>query len=134
MVSARRRTFTWSKPVVPTSAIGPRDDTTTIPPLKCDECTVELKDDVWARWLAWDPVRMARARPDTVAGLRAVYIDSGTKDEYYLDLGAEAFRRECEAAGVADVRFELFEGKHGGIDYRYPIALGWLAERLARVT
>ena len=47
MVSARRRTFTWSKPVVPTSAIGPRDDTTTIPPLKCDECAVELKGDVW---------------------------------------------------------------------------------------
>ncbi len=77
-----------------------------------------------------DPVRMARARPDVVAGLRAVYIDAGTRDEFFLDLGAEAFRRECETAGVPELRFELFDAKHGGIDYRYPIALAWLAERL----
>jgi S-formylglutathione hydrolase FrmB len=100
--------------------------------LPFDPRTGEVRDEVWVRWLAWDPVRLARARREALAGLRAVYIDSGTKDEYYLDLGAEAFRRECEAAGVDDVRFELFDGSHGGIDYRYSIALGWLAERLAR--
>ncbi len=47
MISARRCTFTWPKPVVSTSAIGPRDDTATIPPLNCDECAVELTGDVW---------------------------------------------------------------------------------------
>jgi hypothetical protein len=30
------------------------------------------------------------------------------------------------------VYFELFEASHMGIDYRYPMALAWLAERLAR--
>jgi hypothetical protein len=37
-----------------------------------------------------------------------------------------------EAAGVADdsVYFELFDAGHGGIEYRYPLALAWLAERL----
>jgi hypothetical protein len=36
-------------------------------------------------------------------------------------------------AGVPDdvIHFELFDGKHGGIDYRYPLSLAWLAERLA---
>jgi hypothetical protein len=29
------------------------------------------------------------------------------------------------------VRFELFDGKHGGIEWRYPEAVGWLARRLA---
>jgi hypothetical protein len=29
------------------------------------------------------------------------------------------------------VRFELFEGKHGAIEYRYPLALRYLAERLS---
>ena len=48
--------------------------------------------------------------------------------------GAQAFRAELAAAGVPDERihFELFEGSHGGIDHRYPVALRWLAERLAR--
>ena len=35
---------------------------------------------------------------------------------------------------VADdrIHFELFEATHAAIDYRYPIALSWLAHRLAR--
>jgi S-formylglutathione hydrolase FrmB len=92
--------------------------------------TGELDEGVWAEWLEWDPVRLARKRRDAVAGLRAVWIDSGRSDEFYLDLGAEAFHREVVAAGVGEVHFELFEGKHGGIDWRYPQSLAWLADRL----
>jgi S-formylglutathione hydrolase FrmB len=98
--------------------------------LPFDVATGELDEIVWAEWLEWDPVRMARKRRDAVAGLRAVWIDSGTRDEFYLDLGAEAFHREVAAAGVRDVHFELFDAKHGGIEYRYPLSLAWLAERL----
>jgi dienelactone hydrolase len=86
---------------------------------------------VWERWLAWDPVRMVADRADALRSLKAIYIDAGKGDEWYLDLGAEAFRRELEEIGVTDVFFELFEGKHGGIEYRYPLALKYLAERLS---
>ncbi len=92
--------------------------------------TGRLRDEVWERWLAWDPVRMAPRRADALRGLRAVYLDAGSRDEFFLDLGAEAFRRELAGLGVADVRFELFDAKHGGIEYRYPLALRYLAERL----
>jgi len=97
--------------------------------------TGALVPDVWARWLEWDPVRMA-AKPDHAAALRSmkgIWIDAGTRDEYYLDLGATAFRRAVGAAGVSDsnVYFELFDGRHGGIEYRYPLSLAWLCERLA---
>ena len=90
--------------------------------------------DVWDRWLAKDPVVMAR-QPQYAAALRslrAVWIDAGRQDEYYLDLGALAFRRAAEGAGVADQRvfFELFDGKHGGIEYRYPLAVAWLCRQL----
>ena len=93
--------------------------------------TGRLVPEVWERWLAWDPVRMASRHADALRSLRAVYIDAGTRDEYLLDLGAEAFRRELEAIGVTDVFFELFEAGHGAIEYRYPISLRYLAERLA---
>jgi hypothetical protein len=98
--------------------------------LPYDTETGELRPEIWERWLRWDPVRMARERPDSLRGLRAIYIDAGTRDEYYLDLGAQAFKRELERLGVADVYFELFDAKHGGIEYRYPLALEYLAERL----
>lgn len=29
------------------------------------------------------------------------------------------------------IRFELFEGTHMGIDYRYPMALAWLCRQMA---
>ena len=106
------------------------DDDGTIQ-LPFDTDTAELIPDVWERWLAWDPVRMVPKHADTLRGMRAIYIDAGTRDEWYLDLGAEAFRRALAGIGVTDVSFELFDARHGGIEYRYPLALKYLAERLS---
>ena len=33
--------------------------------------------------------------------------------------------------GVTDVSFELFDATHMGIEYRYPLGLRYLAERLS---
>lgn len=93
--------------------------------------TGRLIPDVWERWLAWDPVRMVPGHARQIRSLRAIYVEAGKSDEYFLDLGAEAFRRELKRIGVDDVRFELFDGGHGGIQHRYPVALRYLAERLA---
>jgi S-formylglutathione hydrolase FrmB len=62
--------------------------------------------------------------------MRAIYIDAGKSDDYYLDLGATAFSAELRALGI-DHHFELFDGTHRAIEYRYPIALRYLAERIA---
>ena len=83
------------------------------------------------------PLRIAAAQAhpfthaDTLRGLRAIYIDAGKSDQYYLDLGAEGFRKALARIGVTDVFFELIEATHSAIEYRYPIALRYLAERLA---
>jgi hypothetical protein len=92
--------------------------------------TGRLRDEVWERWLAWDPVRMVERHADALRGLRAIYVDAGKRDQFFLDLGAEAFRRALEAIGVTDVSFELFDATHSAIEYRYPLALRYLAERL----
>ena len=98
--------------------------------LPFDTATGRLIDEVWQRWLAWDPVRMVDGHADALRGLRAIYIDSGSHDQFFLDLGAEGFRHALERIGVTDVYFELFDGTHNSIEYRYPIALRYLAERL----
>ncbi len=99
--------------------------------LPFDTATGRLVPEVWERWLAWDPVRMVPRYADALRGLRAVWLDAGTRDEWYLDLGAEAVRRELELVGVTDVHFELFDATHAAIDYRYPLSLAYLAERLS---
>jgi S-formylglutathione hydrolase FrmB len=92
-----------------------------------------LRPDIWQRWLDWDPVRMAPRYAGALRSLRAIWIDAGTRDDFFLDLGAEAFRVALHEAGVADevVRFELFDATHAGIDYRYPLSLAWLCQRIA---
>jgi Putative esterase len=99
--------------------------------LPYDTATGELQPEVWERWLAWDPVRMVKGHADALRSLKAIYIDAGKRDQFYLDLGAEAFRRELEAIGVTDVFFELFDATHSAIEYRYPLAVKYLAERLS---
>ena len=100
--------------------------------LPFDPTTGELIPEVWERWLRRDPVRIGRTTEGAAAlrSLRAIYIDAGTRDEYHLDLGAEAFRRTCVEAGAVEPFFELFDAGHGGIEYRYPGAIAYLAERL----
>ena len=101
--------------------------------LPFDPRTGMLRPDIWQRWLDWDPVRMAPRYAGALRSLRAIWIDAGTRDDFFLDLGAEAFRVALHEAGVADevVRFELFDATHAGIDYRYPLSLAWLCQRIA---
>jgi hypothetical protein len=99
--------------------------------LPFDTATGELVPEVWERWLAWDPVRMVPRHADALRSMKAIYVDAGRRDEYFLDLGADAFRRGLADVGVTDVFFELFDATHGAIEYRYPLALKHLAERLS---
>jgi hypothetical protein len=101
--------------------------------LPFDPRTGVLRPEAWQRWLDWDPVRMVPRYADELRALRGIWIDAGTRDEWFLDVGAEAFRAALGENGVADevIRFELFEGAHGGVDYRYPLSLAWLCQRIA---
>ena len=102
--------------------------------LPFDPVTGVIRPDVWQRWLDWDPVRMVPAHAEAMRGLRAIWIDAGTRDEYYLDLGASAFRAALNDIAVTDelIHFELFDAGHAGIDYRYPMSLAWLCDRMTR--
>ncbi len=84
--------------------------------------TGRLIDEVWAQWLAWDPVRMAAGHADALRSMRRIYLDAGSRDEFFLDLGARAFSAELKKLG-ADHSLELFDGTHGGTSYRYPGAV-----------
>jgi putative esterase len=101
--------------------------------LPFEPLTGQLRPDVWQRWLDWDPVRMVPRYADQLRGLQAIWIDAGKRDEWFLDLGATAFREGLRGIGVADgvIHFELFDATHMGIDYRYPMSLAWLAHRIA---
>jgi S-formylglutathione hydrolase FrmB len=101
--------------------------------LPFDPGTAELRPAVWERWLANDPVRLVESSPAALRALRALWLDAGDADDYYLDLGATALARAIERVGAAGgaFRFELFPGRHRGLSWRYPLSLAFLVERLS---
>ena len=89
--------------------------------------TPMLRPDLWGGLAthAGDALFEMCYLPEFRASVRAL------RDQFFLDLGAEAFRRALAGVGVTDVFFELFDATHSNIEYRYPIGLKYLAERLA---
>jgi S-formylglutathione hydrolase FrmB len=98
--------------------------------LPFDLATGELVPSVWEQWLRCDPVRMVPGHLDALRGTRRIYLDAGRSDEYFLDLGAQAVSRELTRGGIEHT-LDLFEGRHGGITYRYPGAIRELVLALA---
>lgn len=98
--------------------------------LPFETATGRIIDDVWEKWLQWDPVRMVPHHADAVRSQRAIWIDAGSRDQYWLDLGATAMRDALAAVSATPTHFELFDATHSGIEYRYPLAVRHLAERL----
>jgi hypothetical protein len=92
--------------------------------------TGRLVPDVWERWLAHDPVRIAPGCADALRSMRRIYLDAGRGDEWFLDLGAQAFAHELDEIG-AEYTLELFDGTHMGLAYRYPGAIRELVRALA---
>ena len=108
------------------------DGTVTLP---FETTTGRIREDVWARWLAWDPVRMIEQPQfaDAMRSMNGIWIDAGTSDDFNLDLGAQALADGLTGIGVADdqVRFELVDANHWTISRQFPAALQWTAERLS---
>jgi S-formylglutathione hydrolase FrmB len=125
---AKEERFDWERYGKPfevygyAAAYSPDPDRPGEALLPFDLATGRLVDDVWARWLELDPVRMAPAHGDALRSMRRIYLDAGKSDEWYLDLGAQAFAAELDKLGV-EYTLDLFEGKHGGLTYRYPGAI-----------
>jgi S-formylglutathione hydrolase FrmB len=103
------------------------------PELPFDPRTGVIRPGAWQRWLDWDPVRMVPRYADALRSLHSIWIDAGDADDFNLDIGAAAFRAALGDAGVSDdvIRYEIFPGTHAAIDYRYPMALAWLCQRMA---
>src|SRR5262249_14734947 len=98
--------------------------------LPFDPRTGELRDDVWARWLAHDPITLVAAHADALKRLRFYYLDCGRWDEHHLQLGNRIFSQRLTALGVPHV-YEEFDGGHMNVAHRYEGSLQRLSELFA---
>lgn len=100
--------------------------------LPCDLETGAFRADVWARWLAFDPLMMLQtpAHAEALASLALLFIDCGTRDEFHLHHGARMFVRALQARGIAH-EYQEFDDGHMGITYRYDVSLPKITAALA---
>src|SRR5204863_497538 len=68
-------------------------------------------------------------RPDLFGGL-ATHAGDALFEVCY-QAGVRKSARALEAIGIDDYVFELFEGTQSGIEWRYPLAVRYLADKLA---
>lgn len=99
--------------------------------LPIDLRTGAFRDDVWARWLAFDPVEQIPHKKKELAVLRLRFIDCGRRDEYGLDVGARVMAQQIRDLGL-EVRHEEFDDDHMRIAYRYDVSMPALAAALDR--
>lgn len=86
--------------------------------------TGALREDVWARWLEWDPVRMID-RPENIAAwkqMNYIYIDCGLWDELNFQIGTRIISNKLKALGITH-DCELFNDGHMNVPYRYDVSL-----------
>jgi enterochelin esterase family protein len=95
--------------------------------LPFDRETGALREDVWQKWLAHDPVRLVEKSVENLKSLKLLYIDAGTRDEFALDLGARILCRKLKEAGVRHIHEEFDDG-HFNISYRYNRSLALISE------
>ncbi len=108
------------------AAYSPREARAFALDLPFDMRTGELRDDVFARWLRYDPVQFCVGKRAELARLRLRYVDCGRRDEFALDLGARILVDRMRAMGL-EVRHEEFDDDHRNIGYRYEVSLPALA-------
>jgi hypothetical protein len=101
--------------------------------LPFDERTGEILPRVVERWLANDPVRMVENPKYAAAlrGLRCLFLDCGTRDQWALHLGLRVLVGKLRRARVRFVH-EEFDDDHLSISYRYDRSIPRLAKALAR--
>ncbi len=99
--------------------------------LPVDLHTSELDDERWARWLAHDPLELIQREEcrESLTRLRGLYIDCGSRDQYFIQYGARAFVNRLVAAGI-EHRYVEFDGTHSGVDHRMDHSLPFLYEAM----
>ena len=99
--------------------------------LPFDWQTGEIVPDVWARWLAHDPVRLVPERAERLRRMALIYLDCGRRDEFYLDVGTRIAVKRLRDAGLDPIH-EEFNAGHMNIPFRYDRSLPLMTKALAQ--
>ncbi len=91
--------------------------------------TGEIISNVLVRWMRHDPYFLVERYAKNLKSLKLLHIDAGTKDEFYLDLGAKILCEKLKDFDVPHIHEEFDDG-HFNISYRYNRSLELISENI----
>lgn len=92
--------------------------------------TGELLERRWKAWLKHDPIHMVARYKDNLKKLKAIFIDCGWRDQYYIHFGSRQLSNQLRKHGITH-RYEEFNDTHSGIGYRMDVSLPYLARQIS---
>jgi len=90
--------------------------------LPVDLHTGQLRPEVWARWLAFDPLEMVAQHAPALRSLKLLYLDCARFDEYNLLYGARLFTQKLLELNIP-FTYEEYEGGHRNMQHRYDVSV-----------
>lgn len=98
-------------------------------PVDPDTCARDTR--LWARWLAHDPLELADQPQclQSLSLLRGLYLDCGSRDEYFSQFGHRALIRKLVDAEINHV-YQEFDGGHSNVSHRLDVSLPFLYRAL----
>lgn len=99
--------------------------------LPIDIETAKRIPEVWQRWLDHDPLErvLVEQCQSRLKSLHTLYIECGTRDQYYLQFGARQLTERLSDLGVRH-DYQEFDGTHSGLSYRYDTSLSRMVPNL----
>jgi enterochelin esterase family protein len=68
-----------------------------------DPKTLLFREDIWQRWLSFDPLCWPNERLESLGQLKRIVLSAGDKDNFKLHLGAEALHLRLKALGIKSI-------------------------------
>ena len=95
--------------------------------------TGEIIEDIWQKYLAWDPVVMLDKYIDkyidNLKNLSWMHLDAGVNDEYSLQLGQRQIAAKLKQNNINHIITE-YKGGHSGHSYRFVERIGLMLDRM----
>ncbi|MEM9729895.1 MAG: alpha/beta hydrolase-fold protein [Myxococcota bacterium] len=104
------------------AAYSPNPDAFPFADVPLEPKTGRVCDDVWARWIAQDPLSRVEDSAEALKTLSLIYLDAGNRDEHGLHFAARMLADALAAHGLSP-HFEEFDGGHRGTSWRYETSL-----------
>jgi len=92
--------------------------------------TGEIKQDVWNRWISFDPTRMVVKYQDNLKKMKLIYIDCGMSDQFNIHWGCRILHSKLEKMRIRHF-YEEFPGGHSKTSHRYDVSLPMISRELA---